>query len=341
MFFTFNMLKFKSMEKEAKYFQKLAGDKIQCLLCPVRCKLSEGQEGVCFGRKVINGRLIATNYGEAVSVHVDPIEKKPLYHFYPGSMILSVGPNGCNLFCKYCQNWSISKEHQRTLTIMPEELVALAKREKSIGIAYTYSEPLIWFDYLMDICPLAHENHLYNVLVTNGYINPEPLDELLPHIDALNIDVKSMRAEFYRRICKGKLETVRNTVEASVKAGKHVEVTYLIITDLNDSRDEMSELVDWVADLNPKIPLHFSRYFPSYKLDNPATPIDTLKMAYDIAIEKLHYVYIGNAHIEATSDTHCPFCGNLLVNRSGYVTRVTGIDSGHCSKCKKPVDFVL
>jgi len=329
------------MEKEAKYFKKLEDNKIQCLLCPVECKLSEGQEGICFGRKVIDGKLIATNYAEVVSVHVDPIEKKPLYHFYPGQPIVSVGPNGCNMFCKHCQNWSISQERQRTMTIMPDNLIEIAKKENSIGIAYTYTEPLIWFEYLLDACQLAHENGLVNVFVTNGYINPEPLDEIMPHVDALNIDVKSMRDDFYKKICKGKLATVKHTVEEAHAAGKHVEITYLIITDMNDSAEEINELVDWLAALDNKIPLHFSRYFPGYKLDNPTTPIETLKKAYEIARARLIYVYIGNAYIEGTSDTMCPVCGNLLVNRSGYFISLAGIESGLCNKCKSSVDFVL
>lgn len=329
------------MEKEAKFFKKLDNNKIQCLLCPVGCKLSEGQEGICFGRKVINGKLIATNYAEVVSTHVDPIEKKPLYHFHPGELIFSVGPNGCNLFCKHCQNWTISQMKQTTITMMPEQLVAAAQREKSIGIAYTYSEPFIWFDYLMDACQLAHEKGLVNVMVSNGYINPEPLQELIPHFDAINVDVKSMRQDFYRHICKGKLDIVKNTVEATFKAGKHVETTYLIITDENDSEEEIRDFVNWLAGISEKIPVHFSRYFPTYKLENPTTPIKTLSMAYDIAKERLKYVYIGNTYIEGTSDTYCPKCNNLLVNRSGYFTRVVGIESGRCTKCNDPVDFVM
>jgi len=329
------------MEVHAKYFKKLDNNKIQCLLCPVECKLSEGQEGLCFGRKVIDGNLIATNYAEVVSVHVDPIEKKPLYHFHPGELILSVGPNGCNLFCKHCQNWSISQQKQKTMTIKPEELIAVCKKEKSFGIAYTYAEPFIWFDYLMDACRLAHENGLKNVFVTNGYVNPEPLDEILPHVDALNIDVKSMQEDFYKSICKGNLEVVKNTVEASIRAGKHVEVTYLVITDVNDSEGEIRILVDWLAGLDTKIPLHFSRYFPNYKLDYSTTPKKKLEMAFKVAKEKIKYVYIGNTFIEGTSDTLCPECGNLLVNRSGYFTRVAGIESGRCSNCNSPVDFVI
>jgi len=329
------------MEKEARYFQRLDDGRIQCLLCPVRCKLGEGEEGVCFGRRVIDGRLMATNYAQVVSMHLDPIEKKPLYHFYPGSLILSVGPNGCNLSCQHCQNWTISQEKQSTMTILPEELIAVARNENSLGLAYTYAEPFIWFEYLLDTCDLAHRAQLKNVMVTNGYINPEPLQELLPLVDALNIDVKSMRADFYRRQCKGNLDVVKRTVEAALAAGKHVEITYLIITDLNDKEAELRELVDWLSGLNPGIPLHFSRYFPNYKLDNPTTPIKTLRRAFDLAREKMKYVYVGNAYIEGTSDTSCTVCGNLLISRSGYFTRIVGIQSGRCAKCHSDVDLIL
>ena len=328
------------MEKEAKYYKKLENNKIQCLLCPVECRLSEGQEGICFGRKVIDGKLIAVNYAEVVSVHVDPIEKKPLYHFYPGEPIVSVGPNGCNLFCKYCQNWSISQEHQRTMTIMPDNLIGIAEKEKSIGIAYTYSEPLIWFEYLLDACQLAHENSLVNVFVTNGYINPEPLDEIMPHVDALNIDVKSIKPEFYRRVCKGKLDAVLDTVETCVKAGVHVEITNLLIPGLNDSDEEIHELASWIAGLSKSIPFHISRYFPQYKMDIAATPIKSLKRAYSIAREYLDFVYVGNAQIEGASDTLCPKCGNLLIVRSGYSTQIVGLDGNKCSKCKSYINVV-
>ncbi len=329
------------MMKEAKYHKKLPDGQIKCLLCPVGCKLKEGEEGVCMGRKVIDGKLIATNYAQVVSAHVDPIEKKPLYHFHPGELILSVGPNGCNMFCQHCQNWSISQQKQRTMTMMPEELVSLAEKENSTGIAYTYAEPLIWFDYLMDVCPLAHEKGLTNVLVSNGYIHLKPLEELLPHIDAINVDVKSMRDEFYKDVCEGRFRVVKNTVERIVKAGKHIEITYLIITDINDSEAEIKEFVDWLSGLDNTIPIHFSRYFPSYKMNNPTTPIKTLNMAHAIAKEKMKYVYVGNTYIEGTSDTLCPECNNTLVNRSGYFTRVVGIENGKCSKCKSKVDFVL
>lgn len=328
------------MKHEAKYYEILDDGRVRCLICPVRCKLSEGKEGICMGRINEGGKMIATNYGEVVSVQVDPIEKKPLYHFHPGDPILSVGPSGCNLSCKNCQNWTISQEKQSTSYVEPERLVELAKDKGSAGIAYTYTEPFIWFEYLCDVASLAHGRGLYNVCVTNGYINPDPLNDLLPLIDAVNIDVKSMKPEFYRRVCKGHLDVVKNTVESCVGAGLHLEVTNLLIPGLNDSDEEIGELVNWIAGLNRGIPLHISRYFPNYKMDVSATPMRSLERAYEIARKQLDYVYVGNAQIEGASDTLCPNCGDLLISRSGYTTRVVGLDGSKCVKCKTQINVV-
>jgi len=328
------------MKHEAKYYEVLADGRVRCLICPVRCKLSEGKEGVCLGRVNEGGRMIATNYGEVVSVYVDPIEKKPLYHFHPGDPILSVGPNGCNLSCKHCQNWTISQVRQSTSYIEPERLVKIAMEKDSAGIAYTYTEPFIWFEYLCDTADLAHRQGLYNVCVTNGYINPDPLEDLLPLIDAVNIDVKSMKPEFYRRVCKAHLDVVKHTVETCARAGTHVEVTNLLIPGLNDSDEEIGELVAWIADINKSMPFHISRYFPNYEMDVAATPMKSLERAYAIARKSLDYVYIGNAQIEGASDTNCPSCGALLISRSGYWTRIVGLDGNKCVRCKSQINVV-
>lgn len=284
--------------------------------------------------------MVATNYGEVVSLNIDPIEKKPLYHFHPGSTILSVGPNGCNLSCKNCQNWTISQRKQTTSHISPEQLVDLAIDRRSPGIAYTYSEPFIWFEYLYDAAEAAHKRGVYNVCVTNGYINPEPLQELLPYIDAVNVDVKSIRPEFYRRVCKGNLDVVKATVEACFEAGIHVEVTNLLITGLNDSEHDVRELVQWLADFSKSIPFHISRYFPAHEMDIESTPLDSLSRAFKIARENLDFVYVGNAHIAGSSDTICPNCGNTLIQRSGYATKVTGLKGNECSKCNSHINII-
>ncbi len=329
------------MLKNASFWEKREDGKIKCELCPVGCVIAEGKIGVCMGRQNTNGVLYAINYGNAVSIAIDPIEKKPLYHFHPGTTILSTGPNGCNLKCENCQNWSISQMKSPTEFISPENMVDLALKYKSLGIAYTYTEPVIWFEYIVDTAKMAKEKSLKNVLVTNGYICEKPLIQLLPLIDAFNVDVKSMEDDFYRKICKGKVGPVIRTVELAVKNGTHVEITNLIIPTLNDSEEQIRKLVNWVAGLDDRIPLHFSRYFPAYKTELPPTPISTLKKVYDLAKEKLKHVYVGNAYIEGTSNTYCPSCSNVLISREGYYTQIKGIKDRKCSSCGVDVDLIL
>ncbi len=326
--------------KEALYYEKLEDGRVRCLLCPHFCLLGEGKVGLCQGRKNDGGILYAVNYGETTSLAVDPIEKKPLYHFYPGSQILSVAPNGCNLSCPYCQNAEISQGKVSTQYIPPERLVKLAQQYNSVGIAYTYSEPLIWYEYLLDSGKLVHEAGLKNVLVTNGLINEGPLDELLPFVDAMNIDLKSMREDFYRKIVRGDLQTVLKTISMSKKRA-HVELTNLVIPTLNDSQEELGELIDWVARLGVDTPLHFSRYFPYHDFTVEPTPVETLKNAWRMAKERLRYVYVGNVWIEGASDTSCYNCGNLLIQRSYYSARTTGIEDGKCSNCGVEAEVVM
>jgi pyruvate formate lyase activating enzyme len=329
------------MKKEALFWEKKEEEKIQCLLCPVGCLIADGKIGVCMGRKNEQGALYATNYGRLVSLAVDPIEKKPLYHFHPGTNILSTGPNGCNMRCQNCQNWSISQEESPTDFVSPEDLVRVAVRQNSAGIAYTYTEPLIWYEYVLDAAKMAKERDLANVLVTNAYIYEQPLLELLPLIDAMNIDLKSMDEDFYKTNCKAKLSFVLKNIELSYGHGIHIEITNLIIPGMNDSDEQMQRLVDFVAGLSDRIPLHFSRYFPAYKMNIPATPLQTLQKAFLLAKRKLKYVYIGNAYIPNTSNTHCPKCNNLLVQRDGYHTSVKGITDKECSNCGAAVDVVI
>jgi len=326
---------------EAKYWKKLENGKVKCELCPHNCILAQGKEGICRIRKNIDGTLYATGYGETVTIGMDPIEKKPIFHLKPGSYILSVAPNGCNFRCQWCQNWHISQDKVPTRYISPDILVTIALRERSVGIAFTYTEPLIWFEYIMDVAKVGRTRGLKMVAVSNGYINPEPLEELLPYIDAFNIDLKSMNPDVYRRFIGGKLEPVLETIKrASQKT--LVEVTYLIIPTVNDSEEEIRKLVDFIAEVNPKIPLHLSRYYPAYKFDVPPTPPKTLLDAYKIAREVLPYVYIGNLPIAGTENTYCPECGNLLVERQGFSATMPGITpDGKCSKCGRPVDIIL
>jgi pyruvate formate lyase activating enzyme len=326
--------------REAEYWEHLEGQRVKCLLCPWFCKLQPGQAGVCMGRKNEDGKLIAVNYGQCTSMAMDPIEKKPLYHFFPGNQILSTAPNGCNLKCPFCQNAEISQGPVSTEYVAPRDLVDMALSHNSFGVCYTYSEPLIWYEYVLDTGTLARERGLKNVLVTNGMINEEPLRKVLPLIDAMNIDLKAMDGKFYKTIVKGNLDTVLNTIKIS-KSSCHVEITNLVIPTLNDADEQIEALVDWVADLGVDTPLHFSRYFPHYKLTLDPTPVSTLVRAYEIAKKKLRYVYLGNVNLEHTSDTPCYNCGNMLVSRVGYHTKVTGIKNKKCTKCGVDVDFVL
>ncbi len=319
--------------KEARYYTA-DGNIMRCRLCPHNCTVKRGAAGICGVRKNLDGRLYSTIYGELTAVAMDPIEKKPLYHFYPGSSILSIGTRGCNFKCPYCQNWHISQNPEATVTrYEPEEIVKAASAEGSIGIAYTYSEPLIWYEYVYDCAVLARAKKLKNVLVTNGFINTEPLDELLPCIDAMNIDLKSFRKETYRKVHKGGLDAVLTTIERSAKLC-HVEITTLVVTGINDNMEEMKDIIDWVAALDKNIPWHISRYFPNYRYTAPATDIDFIYRTCDEAVKKLNHVYCGNISGPGRgNDTFCPSCRNAVIKRSGYHTKVTGIKDGKCTGC--------
>lgn len=318
--------------KEARYYQTHQRG-VVCGLCPKECVIGPDKTGFCRVRRNIGGKLYTENYGCCSGYALDPIEKKPLYHFYPGSKILSLGTWGCNLACQFCQNWEIAQEVPQTVSLLPEEAVRMAVSavvRGNIGIAYTYSEPSVWYEYILDTARLAQQQGLKNVLVTNGFINREPLTELLPFIDAMNIDVKAFTDNFYREVCGGRLEHVKQTVETAV--GRcHVEITTLVIPGMNDSEEEIKELAKWLAGLNPDIPLHLSRYFPKYKLAAPPTPVSTLTRACQIAGEYLRYVYVGNVGGDGVN-TYCPQCGLLVIDRLHGRSKLANNDK-QCPAC--------
>lgn len=329
------------MERKEALFYKIRDDgKIECLLCPRGCSIAEGKVGACLGRENEGGKLYAINYGKTVSVAVDPIEKKPIYNFHPGKLILSIAPNGCNFACSYCQNWEISQKVVPTRELSPIQAVEAAQKYHSVGIAYTYTEPLVWYEYILDTGKLIHQAGMVNVLVTNGYIKEEPLRRVLPLIDAMNIDVKSMEDSFYRTHCKGRVGPVLRTARVAKESGCHVEITNLIIPALNDSDERIDGLIDWVAELGVDTPLHFSRYFPHYKCDLPATPAETLEKAYEKAKERLRYVYVGNISLPGASDTYCYNCGSVLISRAGYSPRIENLEEGRCRICGARSDIV-
>lgn len=332
--------------REAEFYRTAGDNKVQCLLCPHECLLSVGQKGLCRARENIAGKLYTLNYGRISSLGIDPIEKKPLYHFYPGKQIFSVGTFGCNFRCQFCQNWEISQGEPATEELSPERLVAMALRASeesgSVGIAYTYSEPVVWYEFVYDCAKLAHEKGLKNVLVTNGSIQEEPLQRLLPYIDAMNIDVKAFSSDYYQRVCRGELEPVLRAVERACRSC-HIELTTLLVPGMNDSDEELEALVDWVASLGKEVPLHFSRYFPRYRMELPPTPLKTLVRAWELARRKLNYVYIGNAWElgERFDNTYCPNCGCLLVQRSGYSVMLSGLEGRKCKGCGAEIAIVV
>jgi len=328
----------------ASHYRFIDKDRIQCRLCPHFCVLKEGERGICMARVHKEGKLLTESYGILSAISVDPIEKKPLYHFLPGTSIFSIGSFGCNLSCTFCQNCDISQVeagiYSRYAPRDPEIIVEEALRQQgNIGLAYTYNEPGINFEYMLECAAYVRERQLKNVMVTNGFINPEPLNELIPVTDAFNVDLKSFRDEFYRKITGGRLKPVLRTIEKIAGSDSHLELTFLIIPGLNDSEPEWEGMISWISDhCGPDIVLHVSRYFPHYKLNHPATPIHTLEQFVHLAREKIRYVYPGNTHNQMDSSTYCPECGTRLIDRSGYRSRVTGIDpGGHCTRCQTEI----
>ncbi|HQK36321.1 MAG TPA: AmmeMemoRadiSam system radical SAM enzyme [Bacteroidales bacterium] len=334
--------------KEALYYEKLDDLKVRCLLCPHHCVIGEGKSGICKVRKNVRGFLYTESYGAFSAIHLDPIEKKPLYHFYPGKMILSAGSVGCNLSCIFCQNYEISQsgteEFPSLQVVDPEKLALLSLRHPgNIGLAYTYNEPFISFEMIRETAPLIKRQGQKNVMVTNGFMNPEPLGELLPWIDAFNVDLKGFTESFYRKYTRSRLVPVLDSLKQIRKAGVHLEITNLIIPGANDDEEVFQAMVKWIAnELGKNTVLHLSRYFPAYKLTNPPTPSETLYRFFRIARKNLNYVYVGNIEIPDTQNTYCPSCGALLIKRSGYITQIVDLDKdGFCSKCRNVIDIKI
>ena len=317
---------------EASYYSPLGDSVLRCELCPNLCRIAPGRTGQCRVRRNDSGTLRLPFYGRLSSVAVDPIEKKPLYHFHPGSTILSVGFVGCSLHCPFCQNHTISQGTDApTRFYAPRDLVDTALESGSFGIAYTYSEPLVHYEYVLECCRLAHRAGLKNVLVTNGYLNEVPTRELLEHVDAANVDLKSFDADWYRRELGGRLADVQRFI--SLAAGRiALEVTTLIIPGANDDPAETEGITKWLASLGVPIPYHLSCYYPQYRYTAPPTPPDLVLRLAEVARKHLPYVYVGNVGMREISTT-CPSCGAVLIRRAGYTTRIEGIRDGVCAAC--------
>ncbi len=323
---------------EARHWQ-VEGDAVRCALCPHHCLIAKGRSGLCGVRKNASGKLIAAGYGLYPAIHLDPIEKKPLNHFLPGRSILSVGSLGCNLRCLQCQNWSLSTDvpdGNEAYQVPVEVIVKGALERGSMGVAFTYNEPTINFEFIMDAAPGIRERGGKVVLVTNGYLAPGPWDELMGHTDAANIDVKGFTEDFYRKVTGGTLAPVLRNVEAAVKRGVHVEIAYLIIPGHNDDEAQLEGFCSWVlSTLGPDVPVHFTRFHPDHKLLHVmATPAKTMDLAREMARKMgIHYVYLGNIHDKEGGSTRCPNCSSVVINREGFSSKFKDLKEGKCSKC--------
>jgi pyruvate formate lyase activating enzyme len=313
-------------------------NKLECLLCPHFCKLTAGKTGICGVRKNTGEKIDLLTYGVISGYSLDPVEKKPLYHFFPGYNVLSIGSFGCNMRCDFCQNFYISQN----VPDVPVSGVTIDKvigdalfAKKNIGIAFTYNEPVIWFEYVKEVAESAKKEGLHTVMVSNGYVNSGPLAEIIEFIDAFNIDLKAFNNNFYRKLTGTELEPVKKSLKQIAKAGRHLEITTLIIPGQNDDEKEMALQSEWIAgELGKDVPLHLSRYFPTYKRDNPATPEGTLKKLFEIASENLDYVYMGNNNSTDGQNTFCSSCGIEVTVRSGYNTILENLDEyGKCRGC--------
>ncbi|MFA5033089.1 MAG: AmmeMemoRadiSam system radical SAM enzyme [bacterium] len=328
----------------AKYWEALGNKLTQCTLCPRRCIINPAQRGVCGVRENKDGKLFTMVYGVPCAVNIDPIEKKPLFHFLPGSTAFSIATAGCNLKCKFCQNWDISQslpEHTLNIPMQPDEIVKSAKENGCLSLAFTYSEPTIFYEYMFDIVQLAHKAGIKNTMHSSGYINPEPLKALCKYLDAANIDLKGFTEEYYQEMCLGSLTPVLQSLKILKKEGVWLEITNLIIPTKNDDSASIRKMCEWIRDsLGADVPLHFSRFWPMYKLkDLPPTPITTLERACKIAKKAgLKYVYIGNIPGNASENTYCPSCRRIVIKRKGYYVMENDIMvNGKCKFCGKKI----
>ena len=334
------------MRREAMLYERLDGKLVRCALCAHRCTVKADRKGICGVRENADGLMYTTVYGEVVAAHVDPIEKKPLYNFLPGTRSFSIATVGCNFHCRFCQNADISQAPREGLRLAEEKLspaqvVAAAQTYACDSIAYTYTEPTIFFEYAYDTSKLAQEEGIKNIFVTNGYMTLEALDEIDPYLDAANVDLKSFDDGFYRRVCGARLQPVLDTIQAMRERGVWVEVTTLLIPGLNDSEAELRQIAGFIAELDRDMPWHVSRFTPRHRLlDVPGTPLDSMHMAAEIGREAgLRYVYVGNVPGDMYENTLCPSCGAVVIGRIGYRTTVD-LEGDRCASCGQQIAVI-
>ena len=332
---------------KTEFFNKLEDNKVKCLLCPHECLINPGKSGICKVRKNINGVLHLDVYGFLSATHFDPIEKKPLYHFHPGKEIFSLGSLGCNFHCKCCQNYHISQTGKSdfqhlTKSSIPEIVKRVMSSPLNIGVAYTYNEPIVWYEYMIDVAKEISQLQYKNVVVSNGFINREPLAKLIEFIDAFNIDLKGFSNEIYKSFAGGKLDNVLQTLQLVKEKDRHLEITFLVVTNVNDDIKDFQNMVKWIAqNLGSDVPFHISRYFPNYKYNAQATSVGLLKNMAGIASEALNYVYVGNMRENEYQNTICPACNSTVIQRSGYFTNLRNLTpDGKCLSCGQKIAIV-
>ncbi|HRZ87468.1 MAG TPA: AmmeMemoRadiSam system radical SAM enzyme [bacterium] len=326
-------------DHEAMYYAKAANNRVDCKLCPWQCRVVDGTRGRCNVRENRGGTYYALTYGKACTVHTDPIEKKPLFHYLPGTNAFSIATAGCNFGCEFCQNWEISQAQPEDISnvdMPPAEVARLAKENGARSIAYTYSEPLIFFEYMLDAARAAKERGIGSVMISNGYVRKEPMKELCGALSAVKIDFKGFTDKYYEDVCHGQLRPVQDTLVLLKEAGIWFEMVVLLIPTLNDSQGEIREMSGWVkANLGPDVPIHFTRFYPTYKMLNlPPTPIRTLEMARNTAMEEgINFAYVGNLAGHEGESTYCPSCKTMLIKRIGYYIEFNKIKDGSCPSC--------
>lgn len=333
--------------KEARFYENIGDNTVRCHLCAHLCKIVDGRMGICGVRENRGGRLFTHVYGKVISRNIDPIEKKPLFHFYPGTRSYSIATVGCNFRCLHCQNYEISQmPRERGLIlgedVTPEEIVRDALNHKSSSISYTYTEPTIFMEYAYDVSRLAVSSGLKNVFVTNGYMTKEALLEINPFLHAANVDIKSFREDFYKRVCGARLSPVLDSITLMKEIGIWVEITTLIIPTQNDSEEELRDIARWIYKTSPSIPWHISAFYPAYKMTNlPRTPVSTVERAREIGLEEgLRYVYTGNIPGDPGESTYCYNCGNMLIERYGFYVTENRIKDSTCPYCNVEIDGV-
>jgi pyruvate formate lyase activating enzyme len=322
---------------------------IQCLACSQYCKIPKGKRGICAVRENQDGKLMLLVYGKAAAYHVDPVEKKPLFHFMPGTDIFSLGTVGCNFRCSFCQNWDISQASKPPENrifgddLSPEYIVDYCLKHNYPSIAYTYNEPSIFFEYAYDTARLAHEKGLKNVYVSNGYLSREAVTKFKPYLDAINIDLKAFTDRFYTKICGARLQPVLDGIKLTHELGIHLEVTTLVIPGENDSTKELRQAAEFLAGIDPDIPWHISRFFPAYLMnDKEPTPLKTLLKAYEIGKKAgLNYVYVGNIATDKYENTYCHKCDTLLIERHGYMVETHYKEPGKCPECDERFPLIV